>query len=310
MSQFQALNDRLTAEIGNRNQMFNELSNIRSMVTTMATSSCAQSTPATLNYGPQGITPRYQIPGNFNDSPNNFSDPATRIPTPPNLHEILLQLNSLEQRYMNSQRTLYAMQQEVNNLKQDVVTIKDTQNKDRQYSQRYSILIKGLDDVPIAPKKPTRDYKDKFTQYVIDKLNTLLPNLENEVVKSDIDNTHVYRTKKLDPKGSKQIVIVKFVSVLRRDELYSIKKSLKDTGVSMTEHLTKTNLAIYRAAQNAAPDYKKVWTHYGTTLVELNGSIRSIRSMEDVERLLNPPSEQFQYRRKQFPSASVTTTNS
>ena len=77
---------------------------------------------------------------------------------------------------------------------------------------------------------------------MVDKLNTLLPTLDKEICESDIDNTHIYKTRKSDPKSSKQVVIIKFVSVLRREDCYSIKKTLKDKGVSFTEHLTKTNL--------------------------------------------------------------------
>ena len=137
----------------------------------------------------------------------------------------------------------------------------------------------------------------------------LQPNLERDIVESDIDNTHIYRTKKnFDPNSSKQLVIIKFVSVLRRDDVYSNKKFLKDKNVSLTEHLTKTNLFIYKAAQKAVSDIKKVWTHYGTTLVDLHGKIRAIRSLEDVERIIkNPHGGRYHYRHNEFPPATTSS---
>ena len=97
-----------------------------------------------------------------------------------------------------------------------------------------------------------------------------------------------------------------------RDEVYSSKRSLKDKGVSLTEHLTKTNLSIFKAAKNAVTDYKKVWTHYGTTLVDLNGKIIAIRSIEDVERIKPQSGGQYHHRHNDFPPAGspITTTSS
>ena len=258
--QLQSINSRLNAELNNRNGILDEFSHLRAVITsTMVTPSFGG---AVASYGHPN--PHHQIQGTANVT-NNFVNPAPAppgmspvVPTP-NPRQLLSQLNSLEQRYTDSQRVLYALQDEVNNIKMDIVDIKSKQNEERQYNQKYSIISHGWDDVPVAPKKPTREYRKAYTTYVEDKLNTLLQsNLERDIVESDIDNTHIYRTKKnFDPNSSKQLVIIKFVSVLRRDDVYSNKKILKDKNVSLTEHLTKTNLFIYKAAQKAVSDIKK-----------------------------------------------------
>ena len=47
----------------------------------------------------------------------------------------------------------------------------------------------------------------------------------------------------------KQIIIVRFVSRLVRNEIFASKSSLKDTPIAITEHLTATNLSLLKAAQ-------------------------------------------------------------
>ena len=93
---------------------------------------------------------------------------------------------------MNPNRVLYDLRDEVNNIKMDIVSIKATQNEERQYNQKYSVLAHGFDDVPVAPVKPSREYRKTFVKYVVDKLNTLLDLDTIQKLLNGILTTHIF----------------------------------------------------------------------------------------------------------------------
>ena len=86
-----------------------------------------------------------------------------------------------------------------------------------------------------------------------------------------------------------------------RDEIFAAKKSLKDTTVSVAEHLTKYHLSIYKAVKKVVDDDKKVWTRYGLTLVEHGGKVKSIRSMNDIDNKLKSRKKEFVNNLSQYP---------
>ena len=128
--------------------------------------------------------------------------------------------------------------------------------------------------------------KKKFTTYVVNKLNDLFPDIEGGVCARDIDDTHIYRTKGYDRSSHKQLVIIKFCSRLLRNDIFSQKKKLKGSGVSLTEHLTQRNLKLLKAAQSRLGSIHKAWTHYGKVLIDLDGTIKTIRDYDDLHYYL------------------------
>ena len=201
--------------------------------------------------------------------------------------QLLSRLSIQEQKIQLSQQNIQNIVNDFSILKREVFELQETVNNDQQYNRRWNGLIHGLDDVPVAPDKPCQEFNESFTNYVINKLNELFPGLDKPITHSDIDNTHIYRTARFGPKSSKQVVIVRFISMLRRNQIFSLKKTLKDTPISLTEHLTKTNLNLYKEAKKVVGD-KKVWTHYGKILVEHRGGIKSIRNKDALYRLCGP----------------------
>ena len=65
-----------------------------------------------------------------------------------------------------------------------------------------------------------------------------------------------------------------------------MKKQLKDTVFSLTEHLTKSNLNLLKAAQKKLGNVKYAWTHYGKVLVNINGVIKSVRNYADLDYII------------------------
>ena len=145
-------------------------------------------------------------------------------------------------------------------------------NEQKQYIQRNNLISHGWEDVPIAPLKYSQDFAEKFTEYVVGKLNNLFPEIKGGITSKDIDDTHIYRTRTYDRNSSKQLVITRFCSRLMRNKIFSLKSKLKGTGCSITEHLTQFNLGLLKAAQKRLGDKKLAWTHYGKVLVKVGRS--------------------------------------
>ena len=226
------------------------------------------------NFNAHFTTPRMQVP--------NIPAPIPMPAVNPQLYEFNMlrsQFTSLQKQYSESERSL-------NDLYDEITYLKKSINERDQYDRRNNLIWHGLDDVPLMPSKPTQKDQRKFTKYVVDKVNELLPGIEGGFSARDIDDCHIYRTKRHNPKSHKQLLIIRFCSRLVRNEIFSMKKSLKGTGVSITEHLTAANLQLLKAAQGKLGNKNKAWTHYGKVLIDLNGTIKAVHSYDDLEYYL------------------------
>ena len=276
-------------EIQAREGMQQEMMNIKSQLT--ATSNNNYRTDQTM-----GTMNGTQYPPGFNNMPSNYaaapSPPVTQQLTP-QAHQILVnQMMCIEQRFNASQENLFHLAEEVKKLSARL-------NNLEQYLRRNNLLFHGLVDLPSLPDKPTTEDYINFYKYVVNKLNSLFPNLSNPITVKDIDDTHELVTK--GRKRGKKVLIVRFVSRLVRNEIYSNKKTLKETPIAVTEHLTAPNLALLKSAQQAV-GLKKAWTRYGKVMIDLNGSVRSIRNIDDLAYFCNN-------RKRMTPEAAVPNTN-
>ena len=114
----------------------------------------------------------------------------------------------------------------------------------------------------------------------------MFPHIQGGVTARDIDDTHIYRTKKSKRESRKQIVIIRFCSRLLRNRIFSQKKELKRSGFSITEHLTQFNLGLLKEAQYRLGDVRRAWTHYGKVLLSINGEIKSVKNYYYLDKLL------------------------
>ena len=85
---------------------------------------------------------------------------------------------------------------------------------------------------------------------------------------NDIDRSH--RIRKPSPR-KKRPIIVKFVRYNDRRKVFSNKKKLKDSGISITESLTARRMEELSKARNEHR-FKNVWTIDGKILFKENGS--------------------------------------
>ena len=294
-SPYEGVLERLNAESKARMNVENEMATIQSQInhlgealmTTATTFSAPMtSTSTSMNFSVQSPSPANPMMFSAPRMPvfNNQFQPPTLQPTVQQLNFLAqinmlnCQLQSLRQEFLNSGRNITDLYDEIGKLKNEM-------NEQKQYGQRNNLIAHGWDDVPIPPRKPTHESTEAFTNYVVGKLNNFFPNIEGGITARDIDDTHIYRTKNSDRNSHKQLVIIRFCSRLLRNKVFSMKKELKDTGFSLTEHLTKFNLALLKAAQKKLGNVKNAWTHYGKVLVHINGVIKSVRNFDDLDYL-------------------------
>lgn len=98
---------------------------------------------------------------------------------------------------------------------------------------------------------------------------------------SDIDRSH--RVGRRD--GDKpRPIIVKFVSYRKRWEIFSNKRKLKGSKITVREDLTKVRHAILREAITRF-GLNSVWTSDGVIIVNHQGTKRRIVRMEDLQNM-------------------------
>ena len=152
-------------------------------------------------------------------------------------------------------------------------------NRLEQYGRLYNLLIHDLMGVP---------YKLKgfaFSKYVVRLLNNLFgKHLLYPITIHDIDKSHpLYRKA-----NGKYVIIVRFVRRDVRDALFYKKHILArtNTGVSITENLTKDNMKLLKSAEDSFGQ-KSVLTDQGKIFALLHGKKRRIFDESSIKSLLN-----------------------
>ena len=164
-------------------------------------------------------------------------------------------------------------------------------NKLEQYSRINSLLFRGFPKIP-DDKKHGRALK----QFLVDVLNKLFPELEGGVVlPNQIEFGHTLKTRKT----SKHVVIIKFSCRFTRNAIFYSKRFLpKECGISISEHLTQTNLQLLNEAKALVGD-RNAWTSQTKIFAKLaNGTKISITSPRDLEKLQPPAQSRFSSKRQ------------
>ena len=292
-AQINGMEDRILAEQRTRVSVQDGMKALESRMDQL-TSSVADSNQTTASIMNSAVHPH---PPSFNQVPPMYQNnnallnttPRMQIshlvpaPVPmPAINPHQFEVNMLRSQFTQLQHQFSESEKSLNSMYDDLTYLKKSLNERDQYDRRNNGILHGLKDVPVMPSRPTQKDHRMFTNYVVSKVNNLFPDIEGGFTARDIDDCHVYRTKRHDPKSHKQLIIIRFCSRLVRNEIFSRKKSLKGTGVSLTEHLTAANLQLLKAAQDKLGNKNKAWTHYGKVLIDLNGTIKAIHSYDDL----------------------------
>lgn len=108
-------------------------------------------------------------------------------------------------------------------------------------------------------------------------VNKSIKDKADEIVRNDISDC--YRYGKVDVNRPRPVVI-EFVRVLKRGEVFRNKSAFKGTKVVISEFLTKRRHSLFREARKRYD--KNCWTVNGNVYVNVNGSKRVIKDISEL----------------------------
>lgn len=132
-----------------------------------------------------------------------------------------------------------------------------------QYSRRNCALLHGV---------PENDGEDTDAIF----RNTISQHLGVVVKPRDLDRSHRIGAKRSD--GSGRPIIAKFARYNTRAVVFREKRKFKDTGMMLTESLTKRRVAILNAARDKHGK-TNVWTSDGEILTSKDKKIVNVRDL-------------------------------
>ena len=142
-----------------------------------------------------------------------------------------------------------------------------------QYGRSNCLIVHGCKEVPKSGK-----YLET-KNYICKTLNTHL-SLDNPLQVKDLDVADALPAKKGTP------IIVKFLRRYQRNEIYAKKRSLKNSGLVITESLTKRRLQLLEAARTAF-GLRSTWTLKGEVYAFFNNKKLHINDFKDIAKFKN-----------------------
>ena len=164
--------------------------------------------------------------------------------------------DDFERGRLEKEKIIKNLKEEVTYLRGKVDDITAETDRQEQYSRRNCLLIHGL---PESKNENT----DLLAMEVIET------KMDIKITDNDIDRTH--RIGKPKSNGKSKPVIIKFVRYNDRKKIFSSKKLLKDSRLSITENLTAFHMKKLTSAREIF-GFRNVWTVDGMIYYSENGS--------------------------------------
>ena len=165
--------------------------------------------------------------------------------------------------------TISAVSLQIQELTKSIISNTTKLEEQEQYSRRNCLIIHGLDDIP-----ETADCF-QFENYVVNKINHFQL---GTITNNDIDTAHPLPVKT----RSKLAAVVKFTRRNVKIPIYRKKTLLKHfQGIGITESLTKTSLALMKAAKEKY-GLKQVGSVDGNIFAYISNKRKYMRSILDL----------------------------
>ena len=200
--------------------------------------------------------------------------------------DILLKDNqALTKRAENAEAKVVTLEQQLRTTDADI--------DDLEQSNRNAYLV-----VNNLPHETNTTDEQAFINLCENRINIGAENVS--LIKSKISNVHRFSNKKQDTDANIQAannvgrprpLVVKFTDPKYRDIVYKKKKALKNSGIVITEFLTRKRSALLKACFDSIPgknEDRSIWTDNGRILVKLAGkeNIVHIKDGTDLKSLL------------------------
>jgi hypothetical protein len=191
-------------------------------------------------------------------------------------------LQSMEKALQQQRDRTAALEAELEAARKAHLSVLADHNRLEQYSRRAHLRISGL------PLKDGDDAKQVVADFLSDKLRTT-KNGRISVTRADLDAAHKLPARPLTEveraEGKEEripMVIVRFHSRELRDMVMMSRRSLKNTGCSLQDDLTKRNYQLLQSLKRC-PKLDSVWTWNGKLFGKLKGKERG-----DVYDIFDP----------------------
>ena len=163
--------------------------------------------------------------------------------------------DELERERKEKDELINSLQIEVSSLKVEVKNLEKEADGQEQYSRRNCLLIHGL----------TEAKAEDTDEMVLDVINS---KLNIEMSQTSIGRSHRFGKRK-GPGQKPRAIIVKFTRYNDRHSVFSKKKLLKMTGISVTESLTLKRMEHHKKAREQH-GFANVWTLDGKIMFKGN----------------------------------------
>lgn len=141
-----------------------------------------------------------------------------------------------------------------------------------QYSRKNNLRIFGL------PYENNENLEDKVIKMLDDKMSI-------KTTHKEIKFVYRIKPKQANKSSNKNHpVIIRMDSRLRK-LVFTNKKSLKGSGITIREDLTKQRLQIYKDAVNKFT-FKNVWTNQGKIFVKCADKIHTIITLDQLHKII------------------------
>lgn len=187
-------------------------------------------------------------------------------------------LEVLESGFLLFQQSVFG---ELAMLQTDLSKLQRRQDDLEQYSRRNCLLLMGV------PEAEGKENEDATEQAVLDVINT---HLELDLAANDIERTHRLGSKKKTDRS--RPIIIKFWSYKTRARIFSVKSKFKSTNYRIAESLTKTRMAVLKAARDRFGVHR-CWTSDGKILFNIGGEDGTgkrhvVTSLEELAQVKDP----------------------
>ena len=153
--------------------------------------------------------------------------------------------DEFEKEREEQKKVIEELRGEVSSLNEKLNGFTEQVDRQEQYSRRNCLLIHGITE---GNQENTDDLA----------LEIFREKLDIELTQRDLDRTH--RIGKNDKRSNRpRPVIVKFIRYNDRKKIFSKKKQLKNSGISITESLTKLRMSKLAKAREEF-GFRNVWT--------------------------------------------------
>jgi hypothetical protein len=179
-------------------------------------------------------------------------------------------LHTMEKALQLQRERTAALETELETARKAHLTVLADHNRLEQYSRRAHLRISGL------PLEEQADAKQVVADFLSEKLRTKTRG-RICVTRADLDAAHKLPARPLTEeeraKGKEErtpMIIVRFHSRELRDSVMSCRRSLKNTGCSLQDDLTKRNYQMLQSLKKCEK-LDSVWTWNGKIFGKLKG---------------------------------------